>query len=116
LLNNKEIKNQATKTKRNKVNPPKLMVQCDTLDQGTAAFMQWLSSEDKQSVKNPIILKEFANSKYCLIYDNILGHDVIVETQNGVPRCKNCGADDCGHVGFTICLEQKYDNDGTIFD
>jgi hypothetical protein len=24
-------------------------------------------------------------------------------------RCRYCNADDCGHVGFTICLEQKYD-------
>ena len=65
---------------------------------------------------DPIILKEFVNNKYTVLYDTNLGHDVIVETHDGVPRCKSCNADDCGHVGFTICVEQKYDNDGTIFD
>jgi hypothetical protein len=95
------------------------MTECNTLDQGTNAFMQWLNSQDKNSTityNNPIIVKEFVNNKYSILYDSNLGHDVIVETYDGVPRCKNCNADDCGHVGFTICLEQKYDNDGTIID
>ena len=105
-------------TKRNKVSSPELRTHCDTLDQGTNAFIQWLSSEDKQTNtnNNPIILKEFVNNNYTKLYDTDLDHDVIVETHDGVPKCRSCNADDCGHVGFTICVEQKYDNDGTLFD
>jgi len=109
---------QATNTKGKIDKSSKLMKHCDTLDQGTNAFMQWLNSEDKKSatVYNPIILKEFVNNKYTVLYDNTLGHDVIVETHDGVPWCKGCNTDDCGHVGFTVCLEQKYDNEGSVFD
>jgi hypothetical protein len=95
----------------------KLVQHFDTIDQGTEAFMQWLGSDDKTSgSNNPIILKQFVNNKYTILYDNILSQDVIVETHEGVPFCKSCNTDDCGHVGFTILLEQKYDNDGTILD
>jgi hypothetical protein len=95
----------------------KLIEHFDTLDQGTAAFMQWLRSEDKMSTDtNPIILKEFAHTRYSLLYDSIAGRDIRVETQNGVPKCTSCKTDDYGHVGFTILLEQKYENDGVILD
>ena len=79
--------------------------------------MQWLCSDDKMSAsKNPIILKQFMDNKYTVLYDNTLNHDVIVETHEGVPFCKTCNADDCGHVGFTILLEQKFENDGSLLD
>jgi hypothetical protein len=95
----------------------KLIVHFDTLDRGTEAFMQWLGSDDKMSASsNPIILKQFVRNRYTILYDSTLGHDVIVETHDGVPFCKSCNADDCGHVGFTILLEQKYENDGSILD
>ena len=95
----------------------KRALHCDTLDQGTEAFMQWLSSDDKMSASsNPVILKQFVHSKYTVLYDNTLGHDVMVETHDGVPFCKSCNADDCGHVGFTILLEQKFENDGSVLD
>ena len=95
----------------------KLALHFDTLDQGTEAFMQWLGSDDKMSASsNPIILKQFVHNRYTILYDNIVGHDVTVETHDGVPFCKSCNADDCGHVGFTILLEQKYENDGSILD
>ena len=72
------------------------MTHCDTLDQGTTAFMQWLSSEDKNSsVNNPIILKEFVSNKYALLYDSTISKEVIVETNEGVPRCKSCNTDNC---------------------
>jgi hypothetical protein len=104
-------------TKRGKKGIPKLVTHFDTLDQGTAAFMQWLGSEDKMSTTaNPIILKDFVHTRYSLLYDNVAGRDIKVETQNGVPKCTSCNTDDCGHVGFVILLEQKYENDGTIFD
>jgi hypothetical protein len=89
----------------------KLALHFDTLDQGTEAFMHWLGSDDKMSaLSNPIILKQFVRNR------NTLGHDVTVETHDGVPFCKSCDTDDCGHVGFTILLEQKYENDGSILD
>jgi hypothetical protein len=95
----------------------KLALHFDTLDQGTEAFMQWLGSGDKMSTSNnPIILKQFEPNRHTVLYDNTLHHNVIVETHNGVPFCKTCNADDCGHVGFTILLEQKYENDGSILD
>ena len=59
-------KNKIAKTKRNHSNS-RLILPCNSLDQGTIAFMQWLSSEDKQSTNNPIILKEFVNNKYAIL-------------------------------------------------
>ena len=103
--------------KTGNIGSSKLVLHFDTLDQGTEAFMQWLGSDDKTSgSNNPIILKQFVNNKYAILYDNILRQDVIIETHEGVPFCKSCNTDDCGHVGFTILLEQKYENDGTILD
>jgi hypothetical protein len=113
LLDNKSKK--ITKTGNRRIS--KLVMHFDTLDQGTEAFMQWLGSDDKMSASsNPIILKQFVRNRYTVLYDSTLGQDVIVETHNGVPFCRSCNADDCGHVGFTILLGQKYENDGTIFD
>jgi hypothetical protein len=113
-------KKKPTEIKGNKVNCPKLMARCDTLDQGTNVFMQWLNSQDKDysssNYNNPITLEEFVSNKYSILYDSNIGHDIIVETYEGVPRCRYRNTDDCGHVGFTICLEQKYDTDGTIID
>jgi len=102
-----------TKTKNSHSNT-KLILHCNSLDEGTTAFMQWLSSEDKKSTNNPIILKKFVNNKYAILYDNNLADDVIVETHDGIPQCKSCHTDDCAHVGFTICIEQKYDREGTL--
>ena len=94
-----------------------LALHFDTLDQGTEAFMHWLGSDDKMSaLSNPIILKQFVRNRSTVLYDSTLGHDVTVETHDGVPFCKNCETDDCGHVGFTILLEQKYENGGSILD
>lgn len=95
----------------------KLALHFDTLDQGTEAFMHWLGSDDKMSSSsNPIILKQFVRNRYAILYDNTLGHSVTVETHDGVPFCKSCNTDDCGHVGFTILLEQKYENDNSLLD
>jgi hypothetical protein len=80
------------------------------------AFIQWINSENKQSINNPLILKEYINNKRTILYDNTLSHDVVIETNKGVPKCQSCQADDCGHVAFTILLEQKYDNEGSVLD
>jgi hypothetical protein len=113
LLDNKYEKIAKTRSK----GISKLALHCDTLDQGTEAFMQWLSSDDKMSASsNPIILKQFVHSKYTVLYDNTLNHEVMVETHDGVPFCKSCNTADCGHVGFTILLEQKFENFGSVLD
>lgn len=42
---------------------------CETLDEGTFAFMHWLNSEDKRSLSstdNPIVLLKFINDK-CIV-------------------------------------------------
>ncbi|HZA06887.1 MAG TPA: hypothetical protein VE619_04210, partial [Nitrososphaeraceae archaeon] len=42
---------------------------CQTLDEGTFAFMHWLNSEDKQSLSstdNPIILLKFVNDDHTI--------------------------------------------------
>lgn len=110
-------KNSKDLTKDKNKNIPKLELHFDTLDKGTRAFMHWQGSDNKTSTsKNPIILKQFESNKHAVQYDNTLGKDVVVETHQGVPFCKTYDTDDCGHVGFTILLDQKYENDGSVSD
>ncbi|CAN5148071.1 hypothetical protein BH18THE2_BH18THE2_10920 [soil metagenome] len=113
MFGNKNERNAKTGNKRTS----RVAMHFDTLEQGTEAFMQWLGSNDKMSASsNPVILKQFMHSRFTVLYDNILNHDVMVETHDGVPFCKSCNTDDCGHVGFTILLEQKFENDGSVLD
>jgi hypothetical protein len=82
---------------------------CQTLDEGTFAFMHWLNSEDKQSLSstdNPIVLLKFVNDKHTILYDTRLCKEVDVEISKGVPFCRYCKEDDCAHVGFAVCIEQ----------
>ncbi|HEY7083127.1 MAG: hypothetical protein WA364_10555 [Candidatus Nitrosopolaris sp.] len=84
---------------------------CETLDEGTFAFMHWLNSEDKASLSstdNPIVLLKFINDIHTILYDTNLHAEVEVEIIQGIPRCKYCKEDDCAHVGFAICVEQSY--------
>jgi len=85
---------------------------CETLDEGTFAFMHWLNSEDKRSLSstdNPIVLLKFINDIHTILYDTNLHAEVEVEINQGIPRCKYCKeAHDCAHVGFAICVEQSY--------
>lgn len=83
---------------------------CETIDEGTSAFMQWLNSEDKKSINsgNPLILLKFVNDKHTIIHDSLLGVKIDVESNDGIPFCNHCKSDDCAHVGFTICVEQMY--------
>jgi hypothetical protein len=95
----------------------KFALHFDSLDQGIEAFLHWLGSDNKMStLSNPIILKQFEHNKCAVLYDNTVKKDVTVETYDGIPFCKSCNTDDCGHVGFTILLDQKYENDGSILD
>jgi hypothetical protein len=81
---------------------------CETLDEGTFAFMHWLNSNDKRSSDNPIILTKFVNDKHTIMYDTQLNAEIDVVITEGTPNCKYCKTDDCAHVGFAICVEQLY--------
>jgi hypothetical protein len=81
---------------------------CETIEDGTEAFMQWMGSTNKKSLTsdNPIVLIKFVNDVHTVLYDTTLSKEVEVILTGGIPYCKYCRSDDCAHVGFTICLEQ----------
>ena len=81
---------------------------CETIDDGTEAFMQWMGSPDKKSFTsdNPIVLIKFVNDVHTVLYDTSLSKEIDVKLTGGIPYCNYCKSDECAHVGFTICLEQ----------
>jgi hypothetical protein len=81
---------------------------CETIDDGTEAFMQWMGSSDKKSFTsdNPIVLIKFVNDVHTVLYDTSLSREIDVKLTGGIPYCNYCKSDECAHVGFTICLEQ----------
>jgi hypothetical protein len=83
---------------------------CESLDEGTFAFMHWMNSENKKSITsdNPIVLLKFVNDRHTILYDTDLHSEVDVHINEGVPYCKYCKLDDCSHVGFAICIEELY--------
>jgi len=83
---------------------------CETLEEGTSAFVHWLNSEDKKSLagENPIVLLKFLNDIHTILYDTHLQKQLEVEVKNGVPFCTYCQEDDCAHVGFAIEVEQLF--------
>ena len=91
-------------------NKHKIHNKCESLDEGTFAFMHWMSSGDKKSLTsdNPIVLMKFVNDKHTILYDTDLQSEIYIEIENGVPYCKHCKSDDCSHVGFAIGVEQFY--------
>ena len=86
----------------------KQLNKCETIEDGTEAFMQWMGSSDKKSLKsdNPIVLIKFINDVLTVLYDTSLSKKVEVKLSSGIPYCNYCKSDDCAHVGFTICIEQ----------
>jgi hypothetical protein len=94
----------------NNNNKHRIHNKCESLDEGTFAFMHWMNSEDKKSLTsdNPIVLVKFVNDKHTMLYDTDLQSEVDIEINKGVPYCKHCKSDDCSHVGFAICVEQFY--------
>jgi hypothetical protein len=83
---------------------------CESLDEGTFAFMHWMNSENKKSITsdNPIVLLKFVNDKHTILYDTDLHSEVDVQINEGIPYCKYCKLDDCSHVGFAVCVEELY--------
>ena len=81
---------------------------CETIEDGTEAFMQWMGSSNKKSLNsdNALVLIKFVNDEHTLLYDTSLAQEVEVELSSGIPYCNYCRSDDCAHVGFTICVEQ----------
>lgn len=87
-----------------------------SLDHGTMEFMKWLISKDTNSGDTLIVVKDYFDDKYVILFDKSIPKDVIVSYRDGMPWCMTCNADDCGHVGFAICLKQNYDrNDQVVF-
>ena len=86
----------------------KQLNKCETIEDGTEAFMQWMGSSDKKSLKsdNPIVLIKFINDVHTVLYDTSVSKEVEVKLSSGIPYCNYCKSDDCAHVGFTICIEQ----------
>lgn len=90
-------------------------IRSNTLDEGTIAFIHWLNSTHKRSTtENLFVVKDFQNDKCTLLWDSSAQTEVRVDTKEGVPICKYCKADDCAHVGFTICLEQLHGRGETL--
>jgi hypothetical protein len=83
---------------------------CESLGEGTFAFMHWMNSDNKKSIAsgNPIILLKFVNYKHTILYDTDLHIEGDVEINEGVPYCRHCKLDDCSHVGFAVCVEELY--------
>jgi hypothetical protein len=83
---------------------------CESLDEGTFAFMRWMNSDNKKSITsdNPIVLLKFVNDKHTILYDTDLHIQVDVQINEGVPYCSYCKLDDCSHVGFAVCVEELY--------
>ena len=86
----------------------------DTLDTGTMEFMRWLVNKDTNSGSTIIIVKDYLDNKYVILFDKSISKDVIVGYREGMPWCVTCNTDDCGHVGFAICLKQNYDRDDQV--
>ncbi len=85
-----------------------------TLDFGTMEFMKWLIAKDAGSGDSLIIVKDFLVNKYVILFDKSISKDVIVDYRECMPLCMSCNTDDCGHVGFAICLKQDYDRDDQV--
>ena len=107
----KENHNSGEEENSNPNEPPDVNNQfkrCETIEDGTEAFMQWMASSDKKSLSldNPIILIKFVNDEHTVLYDSILSKEIEVRLTEGIPYCNYCKSDECAHVGFTICLEQ----------
>lgn len=80
-----------------------------SLDMGTTEFMKWLMSKDTNSGVSMINVKDFLENKYVILFDKSIFRNVIINYRNNMPWCIPCDTDDCGHIGFAICLKQYYD-------
>jgi hypothetical protein len=89
-------------------------IHISNLYDGEFAFMEWLDSEDKNSVTNHIILKRYEKDKECILNDNTLHSYIKVKINDGAPFCTYCQDDSCAHVGFTVCVMQLLERKGIL--
>jgi hypothetical protein len=93
---------------------------CESLDEGTFAFLKWMNCKsfiaaDDNYTQNPPLILKHINFPYVTqvkLFDRCLNSDILVDIVDGVPLCKRCITDDCSHIGFTICLKQLIDREG----
>lgn len=85
-----------------------------SLDTGTTEFMKWLTPKNERSEKGLIAVRDFKDNKYVTLFDKSIADYVIVKYTDCIPWCIFCDADDCGHVGFAICLKQYFDRNGNV--
>ncbi|HZD33714.1 MAG TPA: hypothetical protein VE130_00800 [Nitrososphaeraceae archaeon] len=110
--NQRERRNQSTV---NESSEKAFKIRSNTLDEGTIAFIHWLSSTHKRSpTENIFVVKDFQNDRCTILWDSSAQAEVRIDTKEGVPICQYCGAGDCAHVGFTICLEQLHGRGETL--
>src|SRR3954464_10876518 len=108
--NNNNDEQLADDSKRHSQNKHKFN-KCETIEEGTFAFMHWLNSDNKKSLSstdNPIVLLKFINDRHTILYDTSIQTQIDIEIKNGVPYCRYDKADDCAHVGFAIEVEQLF--------
>ena len=86
----------------------------DTLDTGTMEFMKWLVSKETNAGDTLVIVKDYLDNRYVILFDKSIDKDVIVNYRDGMPLCMTCNTDNCGHVGFAICLKQNFDRDDQV--
>ena len=89
-------------------------IHISNLYDGEFAFMEWLDSEDKNSVTNHIILKRYEKDKECILNDNTLHSYIKVKINDGALFCTYCQDDSCAHVGFTVCVMQLFERKGIL--
>lgn len=86
------------------------LVKNNDVDDGVIMFGLWLNSRtnNDESQRIPISVKKFVPDSLAILYDRILQKDVSVELVDGIPTCRECvDSNDCAHVGFAVCLEQR---------
>ena len=107
-----------TDTIKMKSQQDKKIEKCESLDEGTFAFLNWMNCKsfiEEDFEKNPpLLLKniDLPNPSLVKLRDRHLGNDVLVDIMDSIPQCIKCRADDCSHVGFTICLLQFIEREG----
>ena len=102
---------------KKKDNDKKIQIRANTLDEGIHIFRQWLSSKDNnRRWDNRLVLKQFVIGSHAVLQDNTgdIGINVYVDITDGIPFCRTCRAEDCAHVGFTICVEQMNTRNGMM--
>jgi hypothetical protein len=101
------------KSNTDKINVGSLCVKksekCESLDEGTFAFLNWMNckSSDEDIEPNPPLILEhidLPNPSLVKFYDRYLRTEALVDIIDSILRCKKCRSDDCSHVGFTIWL------------